>query len=162
MMYLSNKQILQLAIPLLLAGILLYFQDAILAVMHEQFPQHKINKNHTIGEEANIYLKINKDMSLYNTIEKNVKMREVSSIWVSKDFIYKNKKRLQSDTKIQKKQEKHIWKIEAVFPKHDMAIINAQFVHTNSIINDAKVIKITFDSVLLKTSKGLQWVHLFH
>ncbi len=161
MMYLSNKQMLQLAMPILLAVVLLYFQDEILTFMHEKLPQHTMNKDHRINEKANIYLRLNRDMNIYNDIEKNVKERKISSVWISKNFIYK-KKKLQSDTKIQKKTKKYIWKLEAVFPKHDMAIINTQFVHTNSVINKAKVIKIKFDSVLLKTSKGLQWVYLFH
>ena len=161
MMYLSNKQMLQLAIPILLAVVLLYFQDEILTFMHEKLPQHTMNKNHSINEEADTYLRLSRDMNLYNDIENNVKERKIASVWISKNFIYE-KKELQSDTKIQKNIKKYIWKLEAVFPKHDMAIINAQFVHTNSVINQATVIKIKFDSVLLKTNKGLQWVHLFH
>jgi len=162
MMYLSSKQILQLAMPVLLAVGLLYFQDEILTFMHEKLPQHTMNKNHSINKEADMYLRLNKDMNLYNDIEKSVKKRKDSVLWISKNFIYNKKKSLQSGTKIHKSAKKYIWKLQAVFPKHDMAIMNAQFVHTNSIINNAKVIKIRFDSVLLKTSKGLQWVYLFH
>ena len=159
MMYLSNKQMIQLAVPALLAVALLYFQDEILTLMHEELPQHKVGK--ILSEEVNIYLRINRDINLYNTIEKKVKKRELSSAWLSKNFLYK-KKSFKSEMKTQKKVKKYTWRLDAVFPKHDMAIMNAQFVHSNSIINNAKVIKIKFDSVLLKTSKGLRWVHLFH
>lgn len=150
---------IQLAMPLLFATVLLYLQDEIMTLMHEELPQHEAGK--ILSEEVNMYLRINNDMDIYNTIEKKVKTREASFVWVDKNFIYK-KKALKSVVKTKNKIKKYAWKLEAVFPKHNMAIINAQFVHTNSTINSAKVIKIKFDSVLLKTSKGLRWVHLFH
>lgn len=157
-MHLNKKQILQLFTPILVAFVLFFFQDEILAFMHKKLPQYKININTDMNQKADKYLQISKDKDKYDIIIKNIKEREDSTLWISKNFIYKNKNR----KKIEKNRKKYTWNLQAVFPQHNMAIINAKFVHKNSVINKAKVIKIKFDSVLLKTSKGLLWVHLFH
>jgi len=157
-MYLNNKQIIQLLTPFLVAFILFYFQDDILTAMRKKLPHHTATDiNTNLNIEATQYLQISKDKDIYNSIIQKANKRKQAALWLCKNFIYK-KKSLQSNIK---EEKIYTWKLEAVFPKYNMAIINTQFVHTNSIINKAKVVKITFDGVLLKTTKGLQWVHLF-
>lgn len=160
-MFLSNKQIIQLLTPVLLGIILLFFQDEILTLMHSKFPKTQSISNKNFHKNINEYLRIDKDMQTYNNTFKNIKERKNSLKWITGNVLYQ-KQLTQSENKANISEHKQFWNLEAVFPKHDMAIINSQFVHKGSIINKAKIIQIKFDSVLLKTNKGLKWVHLFH
>jgi len=160
-MYLSNKQIMQLLTPFLLGVILLFFQDEILTFMHSKFPTFKSVSNKDFHKNVNEYLRINQEMHRYNDVVKNIKEREKSLEWITSNALYQ-KQLMQSEKKANISERKQLWNLEAVFPKHNMAIINSQFVHKGSIINKAKVIQIKFDSVLFKTEKGLKWVHIFH
>ncbi|ADN08069.1 hypothetical protein [Sulfurimonas autotrophica] len=160
-MYLSNKQIIQLLTPFLLGIILLFFQDEILTFMHSKFPTFKSISNKDFHKNVDEYLRIDQEMHTYNDVVKNVKERKNSLKWITSNVLYQ-KQLTQSEKKANISEHKQLWNLEAVFPKYDMAIINSQFVHKGSIINKAKIIQIKFDSVLLKTNKGLKWVHLFH
>ena len=161
MIYLSKQQMLQLMIPMIVAGTFFFFEDDIIHYMHITLPQHSMKESQNVNKEAASYLKISRDMQVYSEIVNKIQQREMSLEWLGSNFLYKNAIKQSSKDKDKRVKEKR-WKLEAVFPKHNMAIINSQFVQKNSSIDKAKVIKITFDSVLLKTKKGLQWVHLFH
>ena len=160
-LYLSKKQLLLLFTPLLIAGTLLYFEDDILRYMHSVLPQYTMKKSEILTEEANKYLQINRNRKKYDEITKKIISRKEFILWMQDHPLYK-KTSLKSVKNGEKKLIKHLWKLEAVFPKYDKAIINDRFVHIGSFVNNAKVIKIEFDKVLLKTEKGLKWVHLFH
>jgi len=160
-LYLSKKQLLLLFIPVLIVGALLYFEDDILRYMHSVLPQHTMKKSEILTEEANKYLQINRDRKKYDEISRKIILRKEFVQWMQNHSLYK-KMSLKSIKNGEKKLIKHSWKLEAVFPKYDKAIINDKFVHIGSIVNNAKVIEIEFDKVLLKTEKGLKWVHLFH
>jgi len=160
-MYLNNKQIIQLLTPFLLGIVLLFFQDEIVTFMHAKLPTVKSIRNNDFHKNVNEYLRIDRDIQTYNDVVKNVKERKNSLKWITSNVLYQ-KQPTQSEKKPSIRAHKQLWNLEAVFPKHDMAIINSQFVHKNSIVNKAKIMQIKFDSVLLKTDKGLKWVHLFH
>ena len=160
-MYLNNKQIIQLLAPFLLGIVLLFFQDNIVNFMYSQLPKPKSIKDKNFYNDVNEYLKIQRDMYTYNAVTKKIKEREKSSQWITANVLYQ-KQLAQSKNESALKKQKQFWHLEAVFPKHNMAIMNAQFVHKGSFIDNAKIIQIKFDSVLLKTKKGLKWVHLFH
>jgi len=160
-LYLSNKQLLLLFIPVIIVGALLYFEDDILRYMHSVLPQHTMKKSEILTEEANKYLQINRDRKKYDGITKKIISRKEFIRWMQNHSLYK-KSSLTGVKREQKSVPKNQWRLEAVFPKYDKAIINDKFVHVGSVVNNAKVIKIGFDKVLLKTVKGLKWVHLFH
>ena len=160
-LYLSNKQLLLLFTPVIVVGTILYFEDDILSYMHSVLPQHTMKKSEILTEEANKYLKINRDRKKYDEITKKIILRKEFIRWMQNHSLYK-KSSLTAVKREEKSVPKNQWKLEAVFPKYDKAIINDKFVHVGSVIDNAKVIKIGFDKVLLKTAKGLKWVHLFH
>jgi len=159
-MYLSNKQILQLIIPLFLGAFLLFFQEDIITIMHKQFPKIKTIKKSKIYYNINQYLKISKEMQTYDMVSQKMSKRKDATEWVAARVL-SQKQSIQNSKKADAKKQQDTWNLQIVFPEHNMAIINSQFAYKGSIINGAKVMQIEFDSVLLKTKKGLRWVHLF-
>ncbi len=160
-LYLSNKQLLFLFMPVIVAGAILYFEDDILSYMHSVLPQHTMKKSEILTKEANKYLEINRNRKKYDAISEKMILRREFIQWMQSHSLYK--KITFTDVKReQKSARKNQWRLQAVFPKYDKAIINNKFIHVGSVVDNAKVIKIEFDKVLLKTGKGLKWVHLFH
>jgi len=93
-MYLNNKQIIQLLTPFLVAFILFYFQDDILAIMHKKLPHHaEIAINTTSNMEANQYLQISEDKDIYNSIIQKISKRKKATLWLCKNFIYRKKRK---------------------------------------------------------------------
>jgi hypothetical protein len=129
--------------------------------MHDTFPKIKSVRNNGFHKNVTEYLQINRDMKIYNEIIKEMDAKQNAINWISKDVLYK-KYFAQNNRKSHSATVKPLWRLEAVFPKHNMAIINSQFIHKGSTLNEAKIMQIKFDSVLLKTNKGLKWLHLFH
>ena len=155
-LYLSNKQLALLFLPIATAGILFFFEDIIITYMHTVLTQHTMSKNNMLTTEITKYLHINRDMKLYNKTMHKIDSRNNFINWMQTHKLYKN-----SYVKSQKIAPKYTWNLQAVFPKYDKAIINNKFVHIGSVVNRARVVKIKFDKILLKTSKGFKWVHLF-
>jgi len=162
MLYLNNKQIIQLMSPLVLVMVLFYFQDEIMTFMHTHLPTYKgkiAGGNFT--KEVDEYLNIRREEQIYDDIFKKIEKRKFFAPWITKNLLY-NRDSVQSNKQEKIKEKIPVWNLQAVFPKHKMAIINSMFVSEGSNVSNAKVIKIRFDSILIKTKKGLQWVHLFH
>jgi len=159
-MHLSTKQILQLATPLFLGALLLFFQESIITMMHAQFPKIKTIKKSKIYYNVNQYLKISEEMQTYDMILQKMLKRKNASEWVVATVL-SQKQSIQNSKKADAKKQKDSWSLQIVFPKHNMAIINSQFVYKGSVVNGAKVMQIELDRVLLKTNKGLRWVYLF-
>lgn len=161
MMYLNKKQASLLVAPFAVAILFFYFENEILSWMRTTFPSYKNSANSAFNEEVNEYLRVGSDMKDFEDVETKIQKRKEASQWIAKKLFYK--KEYKKVTNTQKKSvQKPTWSIEAIFPKYNMVIINSQFAHKGSIINNAKIMQIKFDRVLLKTNKGLQWVHLFH
>jgi hypothetical protein len=162
MLYLNNKQISQLLFPIIVLGILLFFQDEIVSFMHKQLPTYKekIANGNFNKKEISEYLNIGRDKQAYDDIFQKKEKRELSFSWITKNLLYN--KNIQSKKQEKTEGNEQVWSLQAVFPKHKMAIINSKFVSEGSMVNNAKIIKIKLDRVLIKTEKGLQWVHLFH
>jgi len=156
-LYLSNKQLALLFLPIVTAVILLFFEDVIINYMHNVLPQHTMSKTTMLTKEATQYLRISRDMKTYDETMHKIDARNNFINWMQNHKLYKK-----SYIKSQKIALKYTWRLQAVFPKYDKAIINNKIVHIGSVVNRAKVIKIKFDKILLKTSKGFKWVHLFH
>jgi len=162
MLYLNNKQISQLLSPLVIVALLFSFQDDIVTFMHAQLPTYKGKiAGGNFNKEVSEYLNIGRDKQAYDDIFKKIEKRKFFAPWITKNLLY-NKKSIQNDKQEKIKENIPVWNLQAVFPKHKMAIINSEFVSEGSIVDNAKIIKIKFDSILIKTKKGLQWVHLFH
>jgi len=167
-MYLSNRQVLQLITPLFVTLLLLFFQEDIITAMHAGFPKIETIKESEIYQNVDEYLKISEEMQTYDTIlqkiskRKNAIDRTTSMMFGKKQPIQRRKKEpIVRKKRADIKSKKHSWDLKIVFPKDNLAIIDSQFVHKGSIVNGAEVVQIEFDSVLLKTNKGFQWVYLF-
>ena len=160
-LYFNAKQLSLLLVPVIMVGVLLSLEDDIVRYMHLILPQHTIKKSEFMIQEANQYLRINNNKAKYDEISKKIILRKEFIQWMGDHSLYK-KISIISPKNEQKRVQKKSWRVEAVFPKHDKAIINGRFVHSGSKIDNAEVVKIDSDKVLLKTAKGLKWVHLFH
>ncbi len=163
-MYLNNKQIIALVFPILFASTLLYFQDEILTFMHSQLPTYKNRTtSKDFNKEVNEYLNINKERQLYNDIFEHIEKRKATSAsWITEKLLYERQNSKKRDKKVTTENNKPTWNLQAIFPKQNMVIINSKFVSKGSTVNSAKIIEIEIDSVLIKTEKGLKWLHLFH
>jgi len=160
-MHLSNREFFQLLLPFLLALGIYIFRAEIIQQTELLFPKIQKNTKETLDSRVALYLQIKNYQNYYESIEKKVQKRQENIPWISREFFYLPAKITQNIPQASVKKSKE-WRLEALFPQQNVAIINAKIVHVNSTIDSAKVIKITNDKVLLKTNKGLKWLSLFH
>lgn len=153
---------LQLAIPFFMMLIVLFFESEFVAILHSQLPAFEKELNDISKKKADKYLQLGKQMDHYNTTVEMIQKREHASESIVQNVLYEkgSVEALKQDI-VQKAPAPQVWKLQAVFPKHNAAIINAKYVRVGSFIDNAKVVKIEFDSLLLQTNKGLKWVYLF-
>ncbi len=159
-MHLTAKQISLLLLPFLITGIVYLFGFDIAKNIRHLFPAYKEYKNKTLDQKATIYLKLEADGKLYEAIKKKIEQRKKYAHWIVQTILYKAAPR---EKHVQKKRKKRTaWRLQAVFSKLKVAIINGTAVRENSYIYGAKVVKILDDKVLLKSKKGEKWLYLFH
>ncbi len=159
-MHLTSKQISFLLLPFFITAIVYIFSSDIANYIRYLFPVYEEYKSKTLDKKATIYLKIEANGKLYQQIKERIKDRNRYVEWIVDSVLHK---RTSPKKLLSKKREKPIaWKLQAVFGKLKVAIINGTTVRENGFINGAKVVKITEDKVLLRSKKGEKWLSLFH
>ncbi len=164
-MHLTAKQIALLLIPFVVTAVVYVFSFDIAKNIRYLFPVYEEYKNKTLDKKAAIYLKIESNGKLYQQIKEKIRNRRKNAKWVVTTVLYK--KLPQKSMKIYTQNgtsKKNItsWKLEAVFSKLKVAIINGTVVKENGFVNGARVVKILDEKVLLSFKKGKKWVYLFH
>ncbi len=164
-MFLSNKQIFQILSPFIVGFLLLFFQDNILGYFYNNAKTKENIMDKKLYKISNIYIKISKDIKPYGKIlEENRKIYDQTQ-WLCENILYKKEahKTFIKAKNIKIKKPKNIrFDIKAIYPKEQIAIVNSKLVHTGSIVNGVKIIKIYFDKIKIKTEKGIKWVYLYH
>ena len=165
-MNLDIKQISMLSLPFILSFAIYMFDVDIVKNVKYLFPSYEEYSNKTLDEKADIYLKILSKDKIYQDIQKKVTDRKEYSQWIADEIFSKNitqKKLVRVEPKVTKKiQRTYSWKLQAVFNKKKVAIINSKIVKLGSTIDDGKLIKMQEDKVLIENPKGLKkWIHLF-
>lgn len=169
-MHLSKHQLLLIFTPLLLSGVLYFISDMLIQNMHYLYPNYQEFQAKSLNNKTQIYLNLATKKTLFYTMKENIKTRQGATTWLSDTILYQKPEQdqeLQSlknnlTSKIQSQVKAlPVLRVEAIFPKHNMVIINGKILHLGAYINDAKIMQIKNDSVLLKQKKGLKWVYIF-
>ncbi len=163
-MHLTTKQIATLLLPFLVAGVVYMFDFDIAKNIKYLFPVYKEYQDKTLDKKAAIYLQIESNGNLYQEIKKKIKNRKEEAKWIVEKVLYK-KAPMQQTKKVVNTSEQNkktpTWKLEAVFAKLKVAIINGTVVKEHSTVDGARVLKILDNRVLLHSKKGKRWVYLF-
>lgn len=166
-MHLSKHQLLLIFTPILISFIFYFIANMIVENINYFHPHYKEVKTTSLNTKTQIYLNLDTKKALFFTMKKNIKTRQTAASWISNTILYKKD---QVKTSIQKDITRAIayktntfstWRVEAIFPKQNIAIINGKILKLGAYINNAKIIKIKNDSILLKNKKGLKWVYIF-
>ncbi|MDD5373552.1 MAG: hypothetical protein PHO62_09030 [Sulfurimonas sp.] len=167
-LYLSNKQLAMMISPFVVASGIYFFNEDIVSNASYLFAGYNEYSNKELSQKVDMYLKIEEKYILYKDIKERVQQREKNSEWIAEKLFYPQEKivNVTTDTKAEQIIEKVIekeysYKLEALYPNDKVAIINGIIVREGSTVEDAKVVEIKDNSVLLKNKKGLKWLHLF-
>ncbi len=172
-MHLTTKQIATLLFPFVLAGIIYFFNIDIVKNVQYLFPNYQEYTNKTLDKKAVIYLQIESKDKLYQEIQNAVIARKENANWVVNKVLYqkvpqelkKTSQQYYSSSKLQKVKKEinfNDFKLQAVFSKDKVAIINGHIVKELSHFNGVQILQIRHDSVLLGYKKGKKWIYLFH
>lgn len=164
-LYLSNKQLAILISPFIVASGIYFFNEDIVPNASYLFASYEEYSNKELSQKVDMYLKIEEKYILYKEIQERAKQREENSGWIAEEF-FSPEEKVVNATKSEQGVENVIekeryYKLEALYPNDKVAIINGVIVREGSSIEDAKVVEIKDNSVLLKNKKGLKWLHLF-
>ena len=165
LMYLTVKQLLYLFIPFLIGMVVYMFEDSIVGNIQYFFPSYSEYTNKTLDKKADIYLKIDAKYKIYKEIKEKMRLRPESSSWVVDHIFYKKlQKKMRQEMPLQrhKREHKPVWRLEAIFAKEKVAIINGKMVSIGSVVSGARIVEIKKEMVCLKSKKGKECLHLFH
>jgi len=138
--------------------------------MHYLYPNYQELQAKNLNSKTQIYLNLATKKTLFSVMKENIHTRRSATSWVSDAVLYQKQEQIHEITSLKKDiisetkteiKPLHIWKVEAIFPKQNMAIIDGKILKLGAFINDAKIVQIKNDSVLLKHKKGLKWVYIF-
>ncbi|MCX6076478.1 MAG: hypothetical protein NTW78_06265 [Campylobacterales bacterium] len=166
-MHLNSKQFFALLFPFIVAVIIFVFSNEIVQNMRYFFASYEDYSNNTLNSKADIYLKIEEKSKKYLEIQNKLELRKSNREWIVKNMLYNKengtqlnlqKEIIQTDKVAEKS---FVYKLEMIYPKAKVALINEKIIHESETIDGAKVIKISNDGVLIEYQKGLKWLTLF-
>ncbi len=166
-MHLNSKQFSVLLLPFIMAGIISVFSSEIVQNMSYFFSPYEDYSNKALNSKADIYLKIEEKSKKYLEIQNKLELRSSNVEWIAKNMLYNKENSTQSSPQQEVvvvdevAEERFIYKLEMIYPKVKVALINGKIVHESEIIDGAKVIKINNDGVLIEYQKGLKWLTIF-
>jgi RecG-like helicase len=108
-----------------------------------------------INKKVDTYLEIESKSGIYNEIEEKLASRRSDAIWITDAILYSK------DEIIKEEAQEFAWKLEMVYPKKNIAIINGKLAKINDIVDGARVVEIENLRVLLEHNERLEWVTLF-
>jgi hypothetical protein len=155
-MRLNGWQLFSLGIPFIFGGIVYLFSDDIVKNIHYLFPEYQDQSGSImINKKVDTYLEIEKKSGIYNEIEEKLASRRSDAIWITDSILYSK------DEIIKEEAQELVWKLEMVYPKKNIAIINGKLAKINDIVDGARVVEIENLRVLLEHNERLEWVTLF-
>ncbi len=155
-MRLNGGQLFTLTIPFLIGGIVYIFSDDIVDNIRFLYPEYQEHSSSIlVNNKLDSYLHIENKSGLYREIEEKIVSRQLSAPWIADTILYLK------DESIAQEEQQLSWKLQMVYPKKNIAIINGKLIKINDIVDGAKVIKIEKLRVLLQHNERLVWVTLF-
>lgn len=179
-MHLSNKELGILVSPFIVAGVLWIFNEAYIDSLNVFFEPVQPPYNSVVAEKGEAYRFIQQNKENYSTLLKKINSRESNSFWIAERLFNPN---IHSISTISPSpsvtpllpppplipfSEGNIsgptqsWSVQMVLPEQNMAIINNRIIRVNQRIDGVQLLEVKQDQVLIKTTKGKQWVKLFH
>ena len=156
-MRLNGQQFFMLAIPFIIGSIVYVFNDDIVKNIHFLFPEyHEEHSLSTLNKKAAIYLDIESKGSFYHELEDKISARRSNATWIANTILYKKYKNVKKE-----EPQKHAWRLQMVYPKKKIVIINGKVTRINEMVDGARVVDIKSLRVLLKHNERLEWVTLF-
>lgn len=160
-MHLNAKQLMTLGLPFLITLVVYFFHLEILQQMHHLFPPYSEYSNNNLNTKVGVYLKIEEQSKKYKEIEKKLKYRKLNIGWIARDVLY-----LKQNTTVRKKVFKRAknsftYKLDMIYPKRKVAVINGVIVHEGTKIAGARVMRIEKTRVQIRDYKGFKWLTLF-
>ncbi len=156
-MRLNGQQFFMLTIPFIIGSIVYIFSDDIVKNIHFLFPEyHEEHSLSALNKKAAIYLDIESKAGFYREMEDKMTARHSNATWIANTILYKEYKNAKKE-----EVQKHAWRLQMVYPKKKIVIINGKVTRMNEIVDGARVIDIQNLRVLLQHNERLEWVTLF-
>lgn len=167
-MYLSSRHLFFILAPLLFSGFIFLFESDISGVIKELFIDTARYSNQEMESKVELYLDIDQKFQEYKTYEEKIASRANNIDFIADNILYA--KEVKENAPIEIKQElpkaeekKKIvyYRLELIYPKDKVAIINGVIVREGMKIDDMKILSIKEDSVLIENKEGSKWLYLF-
>jgi hypothetical protein len=177
-MHLDNRSFAWLVSPFLAAGTLWFVSDTLIAPM-ERFVDPIAKKTiPLIEEKGEGYRFLTQHKERYETLIEQIRVRNENLFWIS-ERLYAPAPRqsvslppapllppppllpplpalpLNAEVVVEPT-------LQMVLPQQEVAIINHKIHHVGERIDGVKLLQITSEGVYIHTSKGSQWVKMFH
>ena len=162
MIYLSSKQMVALALPFVISGVVYSYSAEIVDYANSLFPPKEKYSSMDIDAKIDIYLQIQKEIKPYEDVQQKVDARKRDAKWVTDTLLYKKQLSLDAISNRQSEAKELLYKLQAVFFDSKTAIINNIIVKEGSLIGGSVVTRIEKNRVQIKTEKGLKWLTIFH
>lgn len=166
--YLSKKQMAFIAAPFVLSCAVYFVSEDIVSNANYIFPSYEEFSDNELGKKVDIYFSIEEKRAIYEEIGEKIQKREKDRSWVAQELFFEEEKPkiVPPIVEAEKKREEiapkeYQYKVEALYPKDKVAIINGVVLKEGGTIGDAEVVEIKENSVLLKNKKGLKWINMF-
>lgn len=185
-MHLSAKSLFILVSPFIIACGVWFFNDTLVTYIVHFFESAQKQKTSVLDEKGSTYQFITEHKVEYANLLHKLQIRNENHFWISERF-YNQDSLTPSSTLVAvpslppppslsllpppsllPSDEGNItvftetWNVQMVMPEQKMAIINNRIMRIGQRIDGVKLLQVTDNSVFIQTTKGSQWVKLFH
>jgi len=185
-MHLNSKSLFILISPFILAGGVWFFNDVLVTYIVHFFESAQKQKTSILDEKGSTYQFITEHQVEYAALLHKIQIRDENHFWISERF-YNPASFTPSSTLIAVPSSlpppslsllpppsllpvhdenstvlTETWSVQMVMPEQKMAIINNRIMRIGQRIDGIKLLQVTDNSVFIQTTKGSQWVKLFH
>lgn len=167
-MYLSNKHLFFIFAPLLFSGFIFLFDSDISSIIKGLFIDTSRHSNKEMESKVELYLDIDQKYQEYKSYEEKITARAKNIDFIVDNIFYAKevKESLPIEVKpelpkVEEKQKIIDYRLELIYPVDKVAIINGLIVQEGMKIDDAKILSIKEDGVLIENKRGRKWLYLF-
>ncbi len=184
-MHLDNKAFLTLSSPFIIAGGIWFFAaDSLLEGLQYFFEPVQKQQIPILEEKGQIYTLVTANKNEYVSLLKKFEIRRDNQFWISERLYVPysppitaivmkttGNSTLKAPPPLLKFSEGNITavvssaqalSVQMVLPQQNMAIINNRIMRVGQSIDGVKLLSVDSSKVHIQTTKGSQWVKLFH
>ncbi len=177
-MHLDNKSLLLLISPFIVSGGVWFFSDSLVEKLALFFEPTTQQQTSVLQEKGQAYQFFTQHKEEYSSLLKKIKIRNDNRFWIS-EYLYqhytpsdlspKGALPLLPPPALLQFGEGNItapasptWSVQMVLPQQNMAIVNNHIMHVGQSMDGVKLLQVESSKVYIQTTKGSQWVKLFH